>query len=186
LQKGRREVQPSYRVAFDLADQPFRLNPPSVVVPLILTVVGALLVFMPARMQRLLPNWPMGVSRKGFSWFYFLGSGFSLMIFAYSWINSSLTLRSVEKNGAAQVVEGCMETFHPMPVTGHDTERLTIKGQAFEYSDYIITPAFSRTESHGGPVHADSRLKIFHVGGDIVRLEVADHACPPAEDKPNR
>lgn len=177
-------MEPNYRLVFNLADQPFRLDP-SFIVPLVLTGVGALLVFKPDLMQRLLPRGPKGTARKIFSWFYFLFSAFMTVTFLVSTVGESNRLRAAQKSGAVAVTQGCLQAFHPMPVSGHDTERLKINGQTFAYSDYIITRAFHQTESHGGPVHADSKLKVSHVDGDIVRLEVADHACPTAPDIPN-
>ena len=69
-----------------------------------------------------------------------------------------------------------------MPEGGHDSERLLVGGLAFEYSDYIATPAFNNTESHGGPIHADSRVRIGYVGTDIVRVETIDNVCPRAPE----
>lgn len=98
--------------------------------------------------------------------------------------SANYILRTARSDGSFSVTEGCLQSFHPMPYDGHDTERLGINGRCFSYSDYSLTPAFNHTEAHGGPVHADSRLRVYYVGGSIVRLEVADHACPAAPDVP--
>lgn len=114
------------------------------------------------------------------NWVYFL---FALLIGglgATSYFSEYAGLRRALQSGRANVVEGCLEAFHPMPESGHDTERLRLRGQTFAYSGFIVTPAFHKSEVYGGPIHRDSWVRITHVGGDIVRLEVADHACPAA------
>jgi hypothetical protein len=35
--------------------------------------------------------------------------------------------------GAAEVVEGTVEQFHPMPFTGHDTDHFVVNGVRFDY-----------------------------------------------------
>jgi hypothetical protein len=75
-------------------------------------------------------------------------------------------------------VEGIVDSFHPMPYGGHDTERFTVDGVHFSYSDYIIDAGFNRTSSHGGPIRAGLRVRI-HYSGDssrarILKLEVAE------------
>ena len=37
---------------------------------------------------------------------------------------------------------------------------------------------------NGGPIHADSKIRAAFVGNDVVRLEVQQHACPPAPEFP--
>ena len=71
-----------------------------------------------------------------------------------------------------------------MPQEGHDVEKIEVDGHIFTYSDYISTPAFHITESHGGPIHADSKVRLAFSGQDIVRVEVQQKACPKAPDFP--
>ena len=169
----------TYRTAFDLARSgvPFE---PFLLIPLVLAAVGALLVFMPGLMNRLLPGGPKGSARVIFSWFYFLFTATLSVVVLTAYYGSYFGMRQALRTGQAAVVEGCLETFHPMPEGGHDEERIKVGGQVFTYSDYILTPGFSQSESHGGPIHADSRVRIHAVGDTIARLEVVDHACPPA------
>jgi hypothetical protein len=82
-------------------------------------------------------------------------------------------------NGTAQVVEGQVENFHPMPRTGHDTERFTVNGVLFSYSDAELTPGFNQTSSHGGPIREGLDVRIHYIGifGDpvqptILKLEI--------------
>jgi hypothetical protein len=79
-------------------------------------------------------------------------------------------------SGKVGVVEGIVENFHPMPATGHDTERFTVGGESFAYSDYEITGGFNNAASHGGPIRAGLPVRITFVQESwrnvIVKLEV--------------
>jgi len=74
--------------------------------------------------------------------------------------------------GRAQVVEGEIRNFHPMPPTGHDVESFEVSGVKFSYSDYIIAPGFHQSASRGGPIAEGRVVRIRHVGNDILTLEV--------------
>jgi hypothetical protein len=79
-------------------------------------------------------------------------------------------------SGKVGVVEGIVENFHLMPATGHDTERFTVGGESFAYSDYEITGGFNNAASHGGPIRAGLPVRITFVQESwrnvIVKLEV--------------
>ena len=79
-------------------------------------------------------------------------------------------------SGKVRVVEGVVENFHPMPASGHDTERFTVAGESFAYSDYEITGGFNNAASHGGPLRAGLPVRITFVQESshnvIVKLEV--------------
>jgi hypothetical protein len=169
----------TYRTVFDLARPgvPFE---PFLLIPLVLTAVGALLIFMPGLMNTLMPGGLKGSARVIFSWFYFLFAATLSIVFLTTYYSSYFGMRQTLRTGQAAVVEGCLETFHPMPQGGHDEERIKVGGRVLTYSDYILTSGFNQSESHGGPIHADSRVRIHAVGDTIARLEVIDHACPPA------
>jgi hypothetical protein len=80
------------------------------------------------------------------------------------------------RSGKVRVVEGIVEHFHPMPATGHDTERFTVAGESFAYSDYEITGGFNNAASHGGPIRAGLPVRITFVQEPsrnvIVKLEI--------------
>ncbi len=65
-----------------------------------------------------------------------------------------------------------------------EKERLQINGRLFEYQDLIFIPAFHTTEYGGGPIYADSKLRLTVAGDYIVKVEVQQHACPAAPDFP--
>jgi len=76
--------------------------------------------------------------------------------------------------------EGCLSAFHEMPEAGHDNERIAVGGHVFTYSDYLMTPSFNRTVSHGGPIQPDAWVRLEYVGNDIMSVMISEHACPSA------
>jgi hypothetical protein len=76
------------------------------------------------------------------------------------------------RNNRAQLIEGVVTDFKPMPYTGHAMESFVVQGVRFEYSDYVITAGFNNTSSHGGPVREGLPVKIWYLGGEILRLDV--------------
>ena len=87
------------------------------------------------------------------------------------------SLASALREGRCDIVAGKVTQFHPMPASGHDTERFVIGNRQFKYSDYIVSPGFNNTSSHGGPIRDGLRVRIHYVGNDIARLEIA-HEVP--------
>ena len=76
--------------------------------------------------------------------------------------------------GVAEVVEGEVQDFQPMPRTGKGTEQFTVGGVRFAYSDYIVGPGFNRTSRNGGPIREGLHVRI-HYSGDsaaILKLEI--------------
>ncbi|MGH9970245.1 MAG: hypothetical protein ACREBG_20950 [Pyrinomonadaceae bacterium] len=60
-----------------------------------------------------------------------------------------------------------------MPFEGHADETFVVDGHRFSYSDYDETKGFNRTQSHGGPMREGLQVRITHVDGSIVKLEIA-------------
>jgi len=87
-------------------------------------------------------------------------------------LGSYLRARSARASGNYQTVEGVVENFVPQPYNGHAIERFTVSGVPFSYSDYIVAPGFHQSRSHGGPITGGLYLRIGHVKGMILRLEV--------------
>lgn len=79
--------------------------------------------------------------------------------------------------GRALVVEGPIENFHPMPKQGHDSERFTVGGVLFSYTDFSATPAFNNASSHGGPLREGMVVRISYTdsrefGGQLAILRI--------------
>jgi hypothetical protein len=82
--------------------------------------------------------------------------------------------RALAEQNQCRVVEGPVQDFVPMPFTGHAQESFFVAGVPFRYSDYGVTDAFNNTASHGGPIDADSYVRICYDPSDnaILRLEI--------------
>jgi hypothetical protein len=80
--------------------------------------------------------------------------------------------RRVLTSGEYATLEGRVERFTPMPPGGHAPERFTLRGEDFSYTGYSASPFFHRTKAEGGPIHDGAYLKVAHVDGNIIRLEV--------------
>lgn len=74
--------------------------------------------------------------------------------------------------GAYATVEGNVENFDPMPATGHRNECFSVRSARFCYSDYVLSPGFHQSASHGGPIRQGLHVRVAYVGDDIVRLQV--------------
>jgi len=100
---------------------------------------------------------------------------FGLLWVALGTLNYShfANLRNTARNGGAEVVEGQVKEFIPMPYQGHARETFVVNGHPFSYSDYDETGGFNHTQSHGGPMKEGLQVRITHVDGSIVKLEIA-------------
>jgi len=80
-------------------------------------------------------------------------------------------------SGQYSTVEGPVEQFDPMPFEGRRLECFSVQETRFCYSDYVVTPGFRNTASHGGPIRSGLIVRIAYkrIGSNnvILRLQVA-------------
>jgi hypothetical protein len=166
-----------YALVFDAANEPLPWN----VLVLGLTLVGVGVVLWMTRHRP--PLWPprsLWSNPGARKWFASLWLAFAVLWTAAGSIaafRSVLSARSALRDRTTSVVEGPVEDFHPMPYAGHDTERFTVQGVSFEYSDFAeTTGGFHHTRSHGGPISGGVFVRIHYDGSPrharILRLEV--------------
>lgn len=74
--------------------------------------------------------------------------------------------------GEYDSVQGVVERFTPMPAGGHAPERFSVRGEEFSYTSYSATPFFQRTQTDGSPIRDGLYVRIAHVDGNILRLEI--------------
>ncbi len=105
----------------------------------------------------------------GFSIFWTSFAAFSVFV---PYVQAQRALRA----GSARIVQGRVENFCPMPSNGHGTERFTVQGVHFAYSDAVVSPFFKNTRSHGGPIRPGLLVRIYYLGtnecASIVKLEI--------------
>lgn len=97
--------------------------------------------------------------------FPFLGMGF--------YICQKVSLLYSYHKGNYSITEGVVRDYVPVHPWGKGTENYTVNDQRFSYADDIITPGFNHTKSRGGPIKEGLQVRIWHVNGEIIRLEVA-------------
>jgi hypothetical protein len=100
--------------------------------------------------------------------------------------------RTEARSGTYQSVQGCLESFQPGKPYASKTvdadEVWSVAGEKFEYGAGLVTFAWHRVETQGGPIHADSWVAVDFMRdddyghNDILRLAVRQHACPKAPD----
>jgi hypothetical protein len=157
-----------YKVVFDVTQMGYKSwSPP--LLGLILLVVGTLLV----RYRNRLPVQASSDFVRRF-FFIMLGLASLLLLAAFGgtfWEYRSLC--SAVRQGRVSVVEGEVSQFRPESHTVKAPERFCVRDTCFEYSEYGMTPGFNHTSSRGGPIREGLRVRVTHVRGTIVRLEVA-------------
>ena len=75
------------------------------------------------------------------------------------------------QNGSAKLVEGVVENFVPLPPEGHALESFEVNGKRFEYSKFVVTEGFNGVVDSGSGLRDGLRVRVWYVGGTIVRLE---------------
>jgi hypothetical protein len=89
-------------------------------------------------------------------------------------------LRSIVAENRCRVVEGPVEQFVPRPSSGHGAESFLVQDVPFKYSDYTPNGGFNTTSVNGGPIGANSYVRICYEEDKniILRLEIADVRPP--------
>lgn len=83
------------------------------------------------------------------------------------------SLASALSEGRAQIVEGRVTDFTPLPARGKGYESFVVSGRRCSYSDYNLTAGFNNTAAHGGPMRDGILARVTYINGAIVRLEIA-------------
>ena len=160
-----------YETVFDAAGQPFA-NWGFPAFGLLFVAIGSVMVFRPRALEVLGGGFSGLSERRIFRWFFFLFSVIWVVVAGISVLGDGLKASKRAESGNCKVIEGVVSDFHPMPFGGHDTERLTVNGVPFSYSDYIVTAGFHQSASHGGPMREGLPVRICYADGEILRLEV--------------
>lgn len=80
---------------------------------------------------------------------------------------------------------GPITDFHPMPSSGHPDESFIVQGARFEYSENEVTAGFNGTVAVGGPLREGLLVRIWHVNGEILRLDVKKGPTPSVPITPD-
>jgi len=159
-------VEAQFQTVYDLAQTGYDAWH-SVSTGLILSAIGAAMVLFPSLLKTTTSGWRI------FAWVYFLFAvGWTVIVFSTTYGTYSFLLGRLQ-SGEYQIAEGIVENFDPIPEEGHKHESFDVAGQHFEYSDFDLSRGgFNNAASHGGPIRAGLYVRISHVKGVIVRIEV--------------
>lgn len=109
-----------------------------------------------------------------------IGQYFSAIIFivllAFFIINIFITYKIYNSNKLLKT-EGYVTNYHPMPSSGHDTERFTVNHVNFTYSDYVISDlGYNNAKSKGGVINDNLYVRIHYYKSKkrnvILKLEI--------------
>jgi hypothetical protein len=75
--------------------------------------------------------------------------------------------------GRYEVSEGIVTVLREQSAHGHSSgDRIVVAGKTFEVNYFYATPAYRRTIAHGGVLQAGTYVRLSHVAGEIVRVEI--------------
>ncbi len=160
-----------YVTYFDATHEGWHTWPP-LLIPLLLAALFAWMFLK-----------PFSGRRKSSKLMGGLGFVFCMMMTAlvfYTQYNEYISIQTAAAANGLKTVEGTVEHFIPMPYNGHAQEHFCVKDVCFAYSDFSASSGFSRTASHGGPIHEGLQVRISYLAYDapinagniIVRLEI--------------
>jgi hypothetical protein len=157
----------SYDVIFDLAQEGYRTwwFPAH---GLVLMVCGLGLVKFRARLPAHGPAW---VNRY-FPFVFLTFMTLWTLGAIWSTYTEYMTLTAALRAGNVQIVEGMVSAFSPQPKEGKRNESFCVAGRCFFYSAFNVTNAYNRTATNGGVIKDGLFVRIHHVDGRIVRLEI--------------
>ena len=133
-------------------------------------IIGSIIFFYRHKVCNKDSNFPIHIPPVGLAVLIIIGLGWFLGGLG-NYLNF-VELRNSAANGEYEIVEGRVEQFVPMPYGGHSEESFVVNSQKFSYSDYDLTKGFNQTQSHGGPIREGLQVRIAHVNGKIVKLEI--------------
>lgn len=156
-----------YVTVFDIAEVEF-----SILWPSILLAALAVVTTVPIFVVKMTPG-----RRK-------LALAFAVLVyivlgaaFLYSHLNAQ-TLQAARAKGSFATVEGIVENFQEEADDDTNSESFTVAGVRFAYDARNLTATFHQTAFEGGPIRAGARVRIGHVDGQIIKLEIARADIP--------
>ncbi|GGI82568.1 hypothetical protein [Shewanella gelidii] len=108
--------------------------------------------------------------RESFLFSYTLvGMAVLFLVLECSYYSDHHELLADYKNGRFQVIEGRVTDFQ----TDTHKESFFVAGAFFEYEQFLIAPFFHTVSAEGGPIKEGLKVRLSHVEGKIVKLEIA-------------
>jgi hypothetical protein len=156
-----------YITVFDIAQTEFSLWWPSIILALL-----AVATTVPLFFARITPGRRKLAIGSAIAVYLSLGGGF---LYSYVEYERLLAARST---GAFETVEGTVDNFQEEADEDTQSESFTVAGVRFDYDARSLTAAFHQTAFEGGPIRAGARVRIGHLDGSIVKLEIVKTDIP--------
>ena len=86
--------------------------------------------------------------------------------------SSYVPVRDAYLQGRYETIEGKIEQIQQISDTGGSDETLVVGGKSLSYSGSACTPSIKRMRSRGVAIGKGVYVRINHISGRIVRLEV--------------
>ena len=152
-----------YHMVYDFADRLPRFG--FMFLPLIFVAVGIGIYFYHKKFVDSNATSTFGIKKRKY------GMVFGIIFASFGGLVSVLLIsimlgeyyntKSVYDKKQYQLIEGKVENYHPMPEGGHDTERFTVNGVEFEFSDFDVSDyGYNNAASHGGAIRQGLKVKI--------------------------
>jgi hypothetical protein len=143
-------------------------NPAAAIFALLFSVIGISFAALPVAPKFGLGGW----GRRAFGLFIAAFSlAITMLMVGGGYLQHASLMRKLQA-GNAQVVEGVVTNFRPMPESGHGYESFDVAGKHFAYDDYIDSGGFNSSSTFGGPIRAGQRVRIAYTEGVILRLQI--------------
>lgn len=166
-----------YHMVYDFADRLPRFG--FMLLPLIFVVVGIGIYFYHKKFVDSNATSTFGIKKRKY------GMAFGIIFASFGGLISVLLIpimlgeyyntKSVYDKKQYQLIEGNVQNYHPMPEGGHDTERFTVNGVEFEFSDFDVSDyGYNNAASHGGAIRQGLKVQIgyFNNGNKNVILKL--------------
>lgn len=172
------EYSPNSQLVYDFADRFPRFG--YMLMPLLFVIIGFGIYIYNKKYVDNNSNATLGFKRKYGMVFGIIFSSFAVIFSVVSVpaiLGEYFKTKSVYDNNLYQTTEGVVENFHPMPASGHDSERFTVNGIEFEFSDFDIGDyGYNNAASLGGAIKEGLKVRIgfFNNGykNVILKLEI--------------
>ena len=168
---------PDLRLVYDFGNRFPRIG--IIIFPLLFILIGLVIFYYHKKFVKKNNNSNFGINKRTFGIvFGILFASFATLFSAFtitSNLNEYYRTKEVYDTKNYKVVEGIVKDFHPMSEGGHDSERFTVNGVPFSYSDYDLTDyGYNNSASKGGAIADDIYVRIgyFDNGNRNVILKL--------------
>jgi hypothetical protein len=165
------------KLIYDFTEQSPRFS--IIMLPLLFIAIGlAIFFFSKIKVDKAATS-SFAINKRQYGKFFGLVfASFAALISAFvipSQIAEYRNTKTIFTTKNYKIVEGKVKNYHPMPASGHDTERFIVDSVQFEFSDYDLTDyGYNNAASKGGVIKDGIYVRIgfFNNGKRNVILKL--------------